>query len=243
MTGAVTDEMLMALADGELPMAEANELRSLIGVDPDLAERFALFAETAALLAPDSAADAAEVPDHLRAAVLRMANEAGATNGQPINPLARFAVVAGGAATPESAAQTSVQPVAARPPAARTWLMPLAASVALMIGGFLGYSLRGPTGGQGDLEIASSAGARTALAGALASLPSGETRTWSDAASGQRGTLAIIATHRMAGGGLCREAEITGSTDAGKQTIIACRKDGGWRTQAVIANGGANGFT
>jgi anti-sigma factor RsiW len=243
MTGAVTDELLMALADGELPEGEASDLRTRIASDPELAERFALFAETAALLAPDDPAAAAELPDHLRASVLRMANETAVSNGQPVNPLSRFAVVAGGAPKPEVAASAAPQATAAPRRTVQSWYVPLAASVALMIGGVLGYGLQGVGGDKDTLELATFQGARPALASALASLPSGETRAWSDQRGGRSGTLAVVATHRMAGGAICREAEVSGAAEAGKQTVIACRKDGRWITQALIATGGTTGFS
>ena len=46
----VSDEMLMALADGELNDLDARLLRKRIAIDPELAERFADFVETRAAL-------------------------------------------------------------------------------------------------------------------------------------------------------------------------------------------------
>lgn len=46
-TEKVSDEMLMALADGELAQADAAALRARIAADPALAARFAVFTETA----------------------------------------------------------------------------------------------------------------------------------------------------------------------------------------------------
>lgn len=57
------DEMLMALADGELDSATARDLRARIARDPDLAARYAVFAETSAALRAAFAQD--EVPDRL----------------------------------------------------------------------------------------------------------------------------------------------------------------------------------
>jgi hypothetical protein len=67
----IEDEMLMRLADGELPDAAAEALLRRIETDADLAARFALFTETRRTLA-DSFAPilAAKVPDRLVAAVL-----------------------------------------------------------------------------------------------------------------------------------------------------------------------------
>ncbi len=62
------DEMLMALADGELPEPESSRLLTRIARDPALAERYALFAETRALM--QQAYPAEPVPEALRQAIL-----------------------------------------------------------------------------------------------------------------------------------------------------------------------------
>lgn len=64
----VTDEMLMALADAELPEPEARRLRERIAGRPDLAARYAEFVETRQLL--HAAFPVSPVPDRLIAAVL-----------------------------------------------------------------------------------------------------------------------------------------------------------------------------
>ena len=63
----VSDEMLMALADGELDGATAEELGERIEQDPDLAARYALFAETTTTLR--AAFAQGTVPEHLVATV------------------------------------------------------------------------------------------------------------------------------------------------------------------------------
>jgi hypothetical protein len=50
MTQETSDEMLMALADGELPDPEAAALHARIAADPALADRYAVFAGTRAAL-------------------------------------------------------------------------------------------------------------------------------------------------------------------------------------------------
>ena len=62
---AITDETLMALADGELEPAEAARVRDALRRDLQLAARFASFAETQALLSGESSAGADAVPEHL----------------------------------------------------------------------------------------------------------------------------------------------------------------------------------
>ena len=65
----VSDEMLMALADGELTETDAGRLHRRIQADPDLAARYADFVETRALL--QDAFPPEPVPDRLIAAVLQ----------------------------------------------------------------------------------------------------------------------------------------------------------------------------
>lgn len=65
----VSDDMLMALADGELNLIDAQRLHKRVNADPDLAARYAGFVETRELM---QAAFAPEpVPDRLIAAVLQ----------------------------------------------------------------------------------------------------------------------------------------------------------------------------
>ncbi|GAA0306083.1 anti-sigma factor family protein [Rhodovulum strictum] len=66
---AVSDEMLMALADGELNDTDAQRLHDRIDADPELARRYADFVETRALLR--AAFPPEPVPAHLIAAVMQ----------------------------------------------------------------------------------------------------------------------------------------------------------------------------
>lgn len=103
----VSDDMLMALADGELNDTDARHLRERLRVDPDLAARYADFAQTRALM--QEAFPPEPVPERLIAAV--MAGEAPRAGG-------------------------TVVPFRARVTAASGWGMALAASVVLAVGGF-----------------------------------------------------------------------------------------------------------
>lgn len=67
MQGEEDDAMLMALADGELPAAEARHLLARVAADPDLADRFALFVETRETVR--QAMDPGPVPARLVAAI------------------------------------------------------------------------------------------------------------------------------------------------------------------------------
>ena len=66
--GEESDEMLMALADGELPEADSARLLARIAADPALAARYALFANTRTLV--QQAYPRETVPDALRDAIL-----------------------------------------------------------------------------------------------------------------------------------------------------------------------------
>jgi hypothetical protein len=62
-----SDDMLMALADDQLPKAAAQPLLALIAADPALAARYAVFADTRAAL--QGAFDAGPVPEALVQAI------------------------------------------------------------------------------------------------------------------------------------------------------------------------------
>lgn len=68
-TEGVSDDMLMALADGELEQAQAEALRARIESDPSLAARYAVFTDTAEALRAAFAQP--EIPAHLVDAVER----------------------------------------------------------------------------------------------------------------------------------------------------------------------------
>lgn len=233
----ISDEQLVALADGELPAAEATALRGKIAVDPALAERFALFVETRALLEPqDAAAGEADDPAGLEklAAAIR-----GSDAAQPDEPAGRrpFAVIDGGGAAP------SVRPSERPTPRFRVAIPALAASVALALGGVLGFVAGRETGGDGPtgdvVAWAGSPAAGAAVAAALERAPSGDKRDWSDPASKRRGAVAVVATHRLKDGALCREYEVSVEGLDGAAVGLGCRESGGtWRTE-ILARGPA----
>ncbi|MFN3938736.1 MAG: anti-sigma factor family protein [Gemmobacter sp.] len=107
----VDDEMLMALADNELPEKEAARLRAVIAADPGLASRFALFSGTANALREAWPRD--PVPERLVQTVL---DATGAPEARPV-----------------------VVPLRRRPAASLSWPAALAAALVLGLGlGWLG---------------------------------------------------------------------------------------------------------
>lgn len=92
---SVEDEMLMRLADGELADEAAEALLQRIETEPDLAARFAVFAETRGRLAQGFAPLlAAPVPNRLVAAVLAADAANRPANDRGIPPWARRPLLA-----------------------------------------------------------------------------------------------------------------------------------------------------
>jgi hypothetical protein len=140
----VSDEMLMALADGELTGPDASKLLARIKANPALAARYARFTDTAAILR--QAMDSGPVPDHLIASVLTT------PTGPQDNKTDRTVVPLRG--------------TAGRPRIA-VWPIALAASLMLAvgIGGFLtGRGMSPPAAG---LDTAASVLAHTATGGSV----------------------------------------------------------------------------
>jgi hypothetical protein len=203
------DEMLMRLADGELPAAEAEALRARIAGEPRLAERYALFATTrqalAATLAPLAAAPP---PDRLVAAIL--AADAARPPGEE-----RADGPPGGQVVPFARPARRPRP---------SWVgLAIAASVATLLAAPVGYLL-----GRGDAPagFADAAGrAGPLLQAALEATPSGERR-----AEGPR-AVRPLATHAVPGG-VCRDFLL--ESPDGALLGLACRDDGGWRLRLGV---------
>lgn len=228
MTAGPTDEELMALADGELEPARAAEIRALFAHDPDLAARFADFAETRALL---DETPAPAVSPALAAAVLRAAAGA-ASDARPV-----LTAIPGGRfdGTPAPVAV----PVRAPRPALR--LAAMAAAVALAAGGVLGYALRPAI--DGGASAVSTADLSPDLLAALDGAPSGATRVV-DLGGGRRGTIGLVSSYAIAGPGLCREYTLADAGAANpREFAVACRAPGeSWRRRLVVAAGDDRGF-
>lgn len=143
----VSDDMLMALADGELDDAQADVLHRIIAVSPELAQRYGDFVETRALL--QEAFVAGPVPDRLT----RMLQADPAED--------RSGVVA-------------FQPRRLSAPArGPVWGMALAASVVLALGGFWIGRGTAPAPVSGPLAVA--AALASMPTGAAVDLPDGTT--------------------------------------------------------------------
>jgi hypothetical protein len=178
----VSDEMLMAYADGELDPAAAADVRRAVDSDPILEKRLRLFAQSR-LEAKQALQNVLEEP--IPARLL------GAVH-------------------------------AADPP--RRWYrgfwLPMGIAVAAsLVGGFLvGSSLRPRAVSLTGEEIA----------GMLETAPAGQ------AVAFDGGELSIVGTYQ-AGESYCRVFRRVAA--AGSWRGVACRNDGGWLTELVIADG------
>jgi hypothetical protein len=229
----VSDETLMALVDGELPDPESVQLRRRIERDPELAARFAMFAETRALAAPVAARDAATEADPLARRILDLAARIEAERAPAEPP--RLRVVTGGA--PPSADRAA--PARHRP---ARWGLALAASIMLAIGAVAGHVATRMLGAEVGTVALAVPVPPAALQLALDTVRSDDRHAWSESGGG---ALTVLATHRTAGGGICREFDVVTRTQVDIAVLaVACRRDGRWETRMAIARpvGGA-GFT
>jgi hypothetical protein len=214
---AISDDMLMALADDELDAAEAARVRAAIAADADLARRFALFRDSrGAVTGAHAGALHEPVPERLLAAVR-----------------------AADARSRDARSQPTAEVVTLRPRAAAAWRpLALAASVALALGGVVGFQagrVAGP-----DAQPAAGFGAPgPVLAAALEAAPSGRVREFAG------GSLIVLHTYPVPTG-FCRDFALAGSAAGAPAMVgVACREDGTWRTRLVMvqpADGSTGGF-
>jgi hypothetical protein len=202
---AVTDEELVALADGELAPDAAERLHARIVADPDLAERFAILAETRFLLEGEK--------ELLQAAPTAL----GATAGPPAASAPRLSVIAGG------------KPAASEPPSGRRWpglALPLAASFLFAAGGLAGYLAGGA--GRSSVGIALAGFSRDGIDAALSQAASG------GEVSLPGGKLRVVASYKLGDGRFCREYTLARTAEPGWDAVD-CREAGNWRTEFLAA--------
>ena len=208
---SISDETLMAYADGELDEAEAATVEAALAADPALQARLRPFSETRRLLggmAGDDlsvqAADDAALIALIRAASGRQDES---TLDQPVArgaPLAAMGFGAGEAIAVPQAANTNRKP----------WIAAAAVAACAVIAlGWFGFSPDG--GGLAPEQIA-----------AIEGLPSGETSVLGDGRE-----LTMIASYQQ--DAFCREYEITDDDVA--EITIACREGEQWRQRFAVA--------
>jgi hypothetical protein len=216
-TDQLTDEILMAFADGELDAAASNAVLEALAVDEALAERVAALSDSRRLA---------------KQAFAPLLNEP-----VPASVEAKVRALLSEAEQPSQGAPAKTPPVAANDNPLRRWRdIAAAACVALAIGAGLGSQLgsmtasdRGP--GPGPSTTFAALG-RADIADLLASAPSGEERKLSDGAR-----FRAIATFTSAADELCREFEVDG-VDGRAVVSVACRAPSqtGWDMRFAVAS-------
>jgi negative regulator of sigma E activity len=205
----VPDETLCAYLDGELAPAEHAELEQEIARDPALRERLERFQGVMALMQQEFVGPADEpVPESLLVAARHLADARNtASNVVPLAP------------------RQSV-------PSAARWQLPIAAAVALAIGGVLGGAVQAWRGeGETALQVATLDAAlivpANPLHAALEQTPSGETVTAGD------NRLHMVLSFAAKDGRYCREFDVAakGAASVG----VACRDNGAWRLEVLLA--------
>jgi surface antigen len=207
----ITDEMLVAFADGEADDATIEAVTRALEQDEALADRLDLFVTTRHILKSQLDPVGREpVPD----------------------ALTRFVMSGGQVAAPANQPVSRIAP--APGPARRGWgALPMAAAVAGVMAGGLGYwagTISAPSPSAG--AVASLAAAEVELARALDGAADGDRRDWRGA--GRSGGIELRQSYNTANG-FCRSYGVSEPAAASGWAGIACRQDGAWRTQIVAA--------
>jgi anti-sigma factor RsiW len=173
----ITDEMLMAYADGQLAAAEASDVERALAEDEGLAARVAMMAD-ARMAVKNSYRSAPPVPEALEARVRAMVEADAARRQAPV--------------------ASNVVDLAARRRVVPFWQLPLAAGLALAVGA--GSVWLATQQDRGGLQVAGLTD--TAIIQALGTLPSGEA-----VELGNGARMAAVSTFRDEADRLCREFE------------------------------------
>lgn len=210
----LSDEILMAFADGELDEPVATTVEQAMASDPAIAKRVAGFLRSRRLVRLAFPADTVpDVPPELRAAVQAQID--------------RFERRVDAEATPEFRVIPTVSSTGRWPLGTA-----LAASVAALAIATAGYLV-----GRQSLPPSQNA------AGLMANLDPQVSSVLSGSRSGQEqdlpfGRMRVISTFRMANGSLCREFKL--QAPSGTSDAVACR-NGGWTLTFAVASAPTNG--
>lgn len=212
------DSTLMAYADGELDAETRREIEQALAGDVDLAARLSVFTRTR-----QTASEALEplldvpVPDALASSIAQMVerHESQST-------------------TPDKIADNVV--AFDRKPRfmAPRLDLALAASVALVAGGILGYLASGSNGAPSTNGVLAAQFNDPGLPSALATVASGEELSLDGG-----GRFRAIASFRDEAGSFCREFEVD-NADASTVVSVACEADGQWRVRFSVAAASAD---
>lgn len=211
MTMDISDETLMAFADGELDEAQMAQIEQALSTDDQLVTRLSVFLESRT-----AAFDALQpllqtpVPEALRSNIDKL--------------------IAGHSETPSANQPSKIVSLAEkRRPFYARFDLAAAACISLIAGGVVGFALSGSDRSSEGSDILATAISDDGLVKAMESVRSGaETRI----ANGSR--IRIIASFQDDLGLLCREFEVDG-TDGATSVSVACANDGKWQVKFLVS--------
>lgn len=221
----LSDETLMAYADGELDADGVATVEAAIQADPEIADRVALFDLSRQKLT-DGLGEAESVPAALLASVKAMAAKHEAEN-QHDRPSEPSVIAFPARAEPPQATPRATQRVTPG------WQLPLAASIALLAGLAVGPFL--PWSGDDTTSQIAMTGLDTpGLTAALTSVASGQRIVLEDGSE-----LEAIASFEDGAGTLCREFEL--DQPSGQTLVsVACHQNEAWSLRFAVAAGQNN---
>lgn len=220
----LSDEILNAFLDGELPEAERERVAAALASDAGLAARFAQLQQANAALKQAWPGEDRDLPAGIRAAMERLAAAQDA----------RVAVAGQGNVIALDTRRARAGESGSQVPSRSRWQRwSLAASILAVVG--VGLLLTRQTG---DAPIAWMPAAGAVLpadhpvARTLSETASGTARDWPDAAS-RTGTVYPVLSFRDGQGDLCREFELADQRSVA--VGVACREPAGWRVEGIAA--------
>jgi hypothetical protein len=206
MTGKITEDMIMALADGELKGAEADAVREAIAADSALRDQFDRYQESRQLLASGfEGLLGRPVPENMRKLVLEQTAPGGAV----------------------------VSLEAARARRGRLFgfdVLSQAAAAAVLLGAAAlgGYQIGQNEPATDGLVLAGLLPQGNPISAALSAAPAGTSVQVGGA------EFLAVATYQIAEGQVCREFEL--SRDGSGAVGLACRVDAGWQVEVAALN-------
>ena len=211
---SVSDETLMAYADGEFDTETASQIKAAAQADPEIARRIEMFRMTAALLGEAGRARPLEpLPSELNARV-RETLHSGRSDVSPSETLVPF--------RRNHTTGATYGPMA------------VAACLALAVGLAGGFLLSGLGGNREQSSLRTASVDSPEIAQALETQPSGQRLSMSD------GEIALIASFMNADGEFCREFEVE---DLNSETVVsvACRMEAEWQPRfSLMASGSSD---
>jgi anti-sigma factor RsiW len=222
---AISDEMLNAFLDGELPEAERARVAAALADDAEVAARFAQLAQADAALQKAWPLAAAPLTDGMNAALDQLV---AARNRQTASASESTVV-----SLDERRKQAAAAAKQSTPPRARWQSWSLAASILVVVGAGLLYMNRQPPSAMPFALIPSTEAALPVghpLTVTLDETASGTLREWDNAAK-SKGTIYPVLSFVDQAGALCREFEI--ADGAAVVMGVACRRSAGWQVEAL----------